>query len=187
MTTPAHDRTPRQEPPAAEADAKDWTFVITEGCSECGFAPFDAHDTATRLRSSIGGWHDVLARPGVRTRPRPAVWSPLEYGCHVRDVCELFSARLNALLTADPEVGARFADWDQDATALERRYWDDDPTEVSRAYADLAGRLAREWDAVREDQWDRRGTRSNGSQFTVATLGVYLIHDIEHHLHDVGA
>ncbi len=187
MTTPAHDRARRREPPAAQADAKDWTFVIIGGCPECGFAPFDAHDTGNRLRSSIGAWQDVLARPGVRTRPRPAVWSPLEYCCHVRDVCELFSARLNALLAADPETGARFADWDQDATALEKRYWDDDPTEVSRAYADLAGRLAREWDAVREDQWDRRGTRSNGSQFSVATLGVYLIHDIEHHLHDVGA
>ncbi len=41
--------------------------------------------------------------------------------------------------------------------------------------------------AVRDDQWDLRGTRSNGSKFTVATLGIYLVHDIEHHLHDVGA
>ena len=40
--------------------------------------------------------------------------------------------------------------------------------------------------AVGPDQWQRPGTRSNGSQFTVATLAVYFLHDLEHHLHDVG-
>ena len=179
--------TPDRDPAAPQPDAKDWTFVITAGCPECGFVPFDARDTADRLRASIGRWQEALARPGVGIRPRAEVWSPLEYGCHVRDVCSLFSARLNAMLGADPAVGARFADWDQDATAREKRYWDDDPTEVSRAYADLAGRLADQWDAVRESQWSLRGIRSNGSAFSVATLGVYLVHDIEHHLHDVGA
>jgi len=29
--------------------------------------------------------------------------------------------------------------------------------------------------------------RSNGSQFTVETLAVYFLHDVEHHLYDVGA
>ncbi|HET9128746.1 MAG TPA: DinB family protein [Propionibacteriaceae bacterium] len=175
------------EPVVPEPDAKDWTFVITGGCPECGFAPFDPAETATRLRASIPRWGQVLARPGVRTRPQPGVWSALEYGCHVRDVCELFARRLRAMLDADPAEGARFADWDQDATALEKRYWEDDPTRVADDYARLAERLAGQWDAVGGDQWQRHGLRSNGSQFTVATLGVYLIHDIEHHLHDVGA
>jgi hypothetical protein len=40
---------------------------------------------------------------------------------------------------------------------------------------------------VSGDAWERRGIRSNGSQFTVATLAVYFLHDVEHHLHDVGA
>lgn len=26
-----------------------------------------------------------------------------------------------------------------------------------------------------------------GTRFTVASIGVYFLHDIEHHLHDVGA
>ena len=40
-------------------------------------------------------------------------------------------------------------------------------------------------DAVSGDTWERRGIRSNGSEFTVATLAVYFLHDVEHHLHDV--
>ena len=31
----------------------------------------------------------------------------------------------------------------------------------------------------------RRGRRSNGSVFTVETLGLYFVHDPVHHLHDV--
>lgn len=33
----------------------------------------------------------------------------------------------------------------------------------------------------------RPGRRSNGSVFTVRTLGQYFLHDVVHHLHDVGA
>ena len=33
--------------------------------------------------------------------------------------------------------------------------------------------------------WDRRGTRSNGSVFTVESLGRYHLHDVVHHLWDV--
>ena len=35
------------------------------------------------------------------------------------------------------------------------------------------------------DGWYRRGLRSNGSEFTVATIAVYHLHDIVHHAWDV--
>ena len=88
------------------------------------------------------------------------MWSPLEYACHVRDVCRIFGVRATLMLTqTDPS----FANWDQDATAVAERYFERVPA----------------------DAWGRRGFRSNGSEFTVATLAVYFLHDIEHHLHDV--
>jgi len=31
------------------------------------------------------------------------------------------------------------------------------------------------------------GARSNGDRFTVESLGSYHLHDVVHHLHDVGA
>ena len=34
---------------------------------------------------------------------------------------------------------------------------------------------------------DRRGVRSNGAQFTVATFAAYFLHDVEHHVWDVTA
>ena len=39
---------------------------------------------------------------------------------------------------------------------------------------------------VAPEQWQRAGRRSNGSVFTVASLGTYYLHDVVHHLHDVG-
>jgi hypothetical protein len=47
--------------------------------------------------------------------------------------------------------------------------------------------VADRFDAVFPEQLERRGLRSNGSEFTVRTLGQYFLHDLLHHLHDVAA
>ena len=75
-------------------------------------------------------WDAVLRRPTVRDRPSPSVWSPLEYGCHVRDVYRVFDGRLSLMLA---EEHPTFANWDQDVTAIEDRYGDQDPTTVAIA------------------------------------------------------
>ena len=54
--------------------------------------------------------------------------------------------------------------------------------EMVEGAADAAAVFA----GVTGDQWDRVGRRSNGSVFTVRTLGVYYLHDVVHHLHDIG-
>ncbi len=172
------------EPSAPPPEDRDWTYVIAQGCAECGFTPFDARLAAARLRASVPRWRAALSSGSATTRPAPLTWSPLEYGCHVRDVNRTMGRRIELILTAD---GARFENWDQDATAIEDRYWAQDPATVAEELADAAEQAAAQLDSVSGDQWQRRGTRSNGSQFTVETLAVYFLHDVEHHLHDVGS
>ena len=46
--------------------------------------------------------------------------------------------------------------------------------------------LADRLEAVRPEQWAREGLRSDGAEFTTVTLARYLLHDVLHHLHDVG-
>lgn len=92
--------------------------------------------------------------------------------------------RVELMLAVD---GTSFANWDQDATAIADRYWAQDPGRVADEYATAAELAAATLDIVSGDAWERRGIRTNGSQFTVATLAVYFLHDVEHHLHDVGA
>ena len=134
------------------------------------------------MRANAAAWQDVLARPDGRQRPRPDVWSPLEYGCHVRDVFRLFDQRLTLMLAEDDP---QFANWDQDVTAVAERYGEQDPPSSPSELAVAADAIAGSFAAVDGDQWDRRGRRSDGAAFTVRTFGQYFVHDPVHHLYDV--
>lgn len=170
------------EPTIPAPDSKDWTFVIEQGCPECGFVPAPAPQTGARLRATLPAWQEALTAPTASQRPAPAVWSATEYACHVRDVCELFQQRLELMLTQDDPV---FANWDQDATALAQGYFHQDPTVVLAELTAAANSTAAAFDAVPDGDWDRPGRRSNGSTFTVGTFAVYFLHDVEHHVWDV--
>lgn len=171
-----------EEPEPLEPDTTDWTVVITQGCRECGFDPgYDVTTTGERLRATVPVWREQLARLDVRDRPEPRTWSPLEYGAHCRDVLTVMRERLELMLAED---GATFASWDQDAAAVDEAYHLQDPGQVAQEYAEEVGLTADAFDAVEGDRWQHRGSRA-GTEFTVSTLAVYLLHDIEHHVDDV--
>ncbi len=177
---------PDAPPPAPAPDEKDWTWVLERPCPDCGFdgSQIARGDLADGIRQATLPWAAVLARQEVRERPSETVWSPLEYGCHVRDVCRLFDVRTRLILDED-DPG--FADWDQDATALADRYWTQDPAVVATELAAASDTLVAKYAAVPADAWERPGRRSNGSRFTTASLGRYLLHDLVHHVWDVRA
>lgn len=167
-----------------EPDTKNWTWVIERPCDACGF------DAATVSRSQMGAlvranaaqWPALLAADDARVRPTPSRWSALEYGCHVRDVFNLFDRRLQLMLETDDPA---FENWDQDATAVEQRYNFQDPAVVVEEIVDAGEAIAATWDRVGGDDWNRRGYRSDGSAFTVDTFARYFLHDPVHHLVDV--
>ena len=174
----------RARPSHPDPDDKDWTWTLARTCPECGFAAaaIDRVAIPALVRDAVSRFPDVLARPDATARPSPQVWSALEYACHVRDVCRLFTARLQLMQREDDP---RFADWDQDATALDERYWEQDPEVVSRALAVDGEAAAVAFTHVGSNEWGRRGTRSNGSVFTIESLGRYFLHDLFHHVWDV--
>lgn len=171
-------------PVAPDPDDKDWTWVLERPCPDCGFDVSGVADVAGRIRMAVAAMQSALARPDATARPQADVWSPLEYGCHVRDVCIVMGARLSMMRGTDDPV---FENWDQDETARIDRYWEQDPAAVSAALGREGDRLASDFASVRPDERDRPGRRSNGSRFTVDTLGKYCLHDLEHHVHDVTA
>ena len=166
-------------------DTKNWTWVLQRPCPECGLdaQSFARAAIAGMIRDNAAAWNGVLTRPGrVGERPSPGKWSPLEYGCHVRDVLRLYSQRLELMLTQD---GPRFPDWDQDATAVSDRYSEQATAVVAAELSEAAEVIAAQFDAVGADQWQRTGTRGDGAHFTVESFGRYFIHDPVHHLYDV--
>jgi hypothetical protein len=170
---------------AVEPDTKDWTWTLERPCPECGFeaGAVIAPQVAEQVLSLTAPWRHVLEREDVRDRPRPDVWSPLEYACHVRDVCRVFEGRVRQMLDED---GARFANWDQDEAAVTGRYREQDPAVVADELVEAAVATHRTFGEVEGEDWQRRGLRSNGSEFTVLTIGQYMLHDLAHHLVDVG-
>jgi hypothetical protein len=177
MTTSASPATP-------EPDAKDWTWAIHEPCPECGFDPraVEHDDIAAATRRYAGALGAALDRADASTRPAPAVWAPVEYACHVRDVCTIFAGRLRLMLIEDDPM---FANWDQDDAALTGRYWEQRPAEVRAQLATAAAAIADDFAAVDGAAWQRPGRRSNGSVFTVDTFARYFLHDLAHHAWDV--
>ena len=172
------------EPQAPEPDDKDWTWTLQRPCPACGFdtAAIEPVAIPALVRDAASRWPDVLARPDAATRPAPTTWSPLEYACHVRDVHQIFRERLELMLA---ENDPAFANWDQDASALAERYWEQDPAVVATEVTETGEALADAYSRVGDDQWDRTGVRSNGSTFTVESLGRYVLHDLHHHVWDV--
>lgn len=165
-------------------DTKNWTWVLERRCDECGFDPaaVSYRDVPGLIRANAAAWPAELARPDARDRPDDATWSPLEYGAHVRDVFRVFETRLRLMLAEDAPA---FANWDQDATALDDDYAGQRPDVVADELVAAAATVAEAFAAVPDDLLDRTGLRSDGSAFTVDSLARYFVHDPVHHLHDV--
>jgi hypothetical protein len=165
-------------------DDKDWTWVLRERCPDCGHAAGEVPyaEVAAGVRATAGRWRELLLQPGVAQRPQPDVWSPLEYGCHVRDVFGMGVYRISKMLFEDDPT---FLSWDQDATAIEDRYGEQEPAVVAGQVVTAAESLACLLEGIRPDRFDRAGTRSDGARFTAGTFAQYVLHDPLHHEWDV--
>lgn len=165
-------------------DTKDWTWVLDRPCPECGFDPavIAPGEVGAQIRATTPAFEAALAMPGATQRAVADRWSALEYACHVRDVHRIFADRVDLMLTTDDP---QFENWDQDATAVADAYHVQDPRAVAAALAEAAEAVAGLYDQVEPDQWPRTGRRSNGSEFTVATIALYHLHDVVHHVADL--
>lgn len=183
----AMSQPPLRDPGPAKPDTSDWTWVLARPCPECGFAAASVApaDVPGLVRDAGARFAAVLARRDVRSRPTPEVWSPLEYACHVRDVCQVMGSRVELIMSGDGRTPVTFANWDQDTTALEAEYWRGDPARVSQEVRSAADSAADSFAKVRSEQWSWPALRSNGSTFTALTLGRYFVHELQHHLWDV--
>lgn len=167
------------------SDTKDWTWTLQRRCEECGLAAGEVPilEVADRAEAAAGEWVQILTgSAAVGVRPSPRVWSALEYGGHVRDVYRLFDARLALMLVKDDPT---FENWNQDETALEADYAGSDPDRVADELAAAAAAFVARIRGLEPSQLDRRGRRSDGTEFTVATFLQYFLHDVVHHLWDV--
>jgi hypothetical protein len=168
-----------------EPEQKDWTWVLSRPCPECGFYSREPDRSGLApLAGAVGRqWVATLAAIAEpATRPAPATWSPLEYACHVRDVFRIAAYRVHLMLDEDDPL---FDNWDQDATAIDDDYASQDPGQVGADLGTAAEQFAALLSDVAPEDWQRPGRRGGGASFTVESFTRYLLHDPVHHLTDI--
>jgi hypothetical protein len=158
-----------------------------ERCDECGFVyELDRAPDAGRDISASAAELAAILRDDdvdVHRRREPEVWSPLEYGCHVRDVLLVQRERV---LDARRNDSPSFRPMGRDERVDHDGYAEQDPDAVARQLDDAAAMFARVLDRLGPD-WDRTvvynyPTRSERSLRWVA---VHTVHEAQHHLLDV--
>lgn len=168
-----------------EPDTRDWADVLETGCHECGFTgDEDVSAVAGYVSASAETWNEVLTRPNAAIRAREDRWSDLEYAAHVRDILDLFRERTQLIVS---QTAPTLPNFDGDAVAIESDYQHQNPAEVAVDLRAAALASAADLAQITDDQWDRTGYRSDGREFTLTSLTRYGLHELKHHLQDVGA
>jgi S-DNA-T family DNA segregation ATPase FtsK/SpoIIIE len=165
------------------------TSQASSPCSECryDYAVLDHSQIIAELTSLASKHSQVLAsvpRLQLSERSRPATWSPLEYGCHVRDVLRFQHDRVVAAQAQDRPV---FASMRRDERAVEERYNEQDPLLIADSVVTAAALLAAELTALDEQGWQRVGIYPwpAPAPRTVEWVARWTDHELAHHLFDI--
>jgi len=159
-------------------------------CDECGFV-YDDWSTAAlpeALRNIGPRWLQALEAskddPRLHVRPKPEVWSPLEYACHLRDVLLTQRERLYLALVEDRPAFRPMYREDRPGLA---RYNQQDPAGVAAEIEFAASLLGRACSYLSPEQWQRRCIYSypTPTERTLQWLGQQTLHEGTHHLLDV--
>lgn len=159
-------------------------------CPECGYSyeSVDVADVSVRLRALGPGFAELLASADhalASRRPEPAVWSCLEYACHVRDVLLIQRDRAVLALVEDkPNVARLYRD-----ERVELCGYDAHPLPEVLDQLGMAAELcATVFERVDPAVWVRQLTYNwpAAAAQDLAWLGRHTVHEGEHHLMDVG-
>jgi DinB superfamily len=182
-------------------------------CEECGFE-YDLSEARRVGQSIVEGIAEfaVILRArdvDVAARPQPSTWSPLEYGCHLRDVLLVQRERVLAARRADRPS---FDPMGRDERVEHDGYAEQDPDDVARQLTDAAQMFANVLNRLGPDQMgpdqmgpdqmgtDQMGTDQMGtdewdrsvmynypqrSERSLRWVAVHTLHEIHHHLLDV--
>jgi len=161
---------------------------VTDHCAECGFT-YDIHRAlaaADAVRTCVAEVSAILRNKDidVRSRPRPDVWSPLEYGCHLRDVLLVQRERV---LLARRKDGASCTPMGREERVEHDGYNKQDPAGVARQLTDAAALFGNVLDRLATDDWDRTVVYNypETHERSLRWLAIHTVHDLQHHLVDI--
>jgi hypothetical protein len=157
-------------------------------CAQCGFEYdlADAESAAPAILTTVSHLADVLREPDpdLRTRSEPDTWSPLEYGCHVRDVLLVQRERVLAARRTDTPA---FEPMGRDERVEHDGYRGQDPDAVARQLVDAATLFTNVLSRLDDADWERRVVYGYPStrERSLRWVAVHTVHEVRHHLLDV--
>jgi hypothetical protein len=157
-------------------------------CDECGFT-YDlgtADAASAAIVDGAGELAAVLRDPpaDLRSRPEPQTWSPLEYGCHVRDVMLVQRERVLAARRMDRPT---FQPMGRDERVDHDGYAEQEPGDVARQLSDAAKLFANVLARLGPTDWERTVIYNYPKPFerSLRWVAVHTVHEVRHHLLDV--
>jgi hypothetical protein len=157
-------------------------------CPECGFTygELPRQRLAQSLRDAGRAYGPPLAgnEEILRRRPSPETWSPLEYGCHARDVALMQRDRLYVALVEDEPS---FKPMYRDQRVAFDRYDSQTPSVVADQLAMATDLLAHAFDGLAEGQWTRSLMYGfpGPARRDVEWVAHHTLHELVHHLADI--
>jgi hypothetical protein len=166
-----------------------WARAQTARCPQCGHHPAatERSTLGAQLMESAGAWRAFLMEADesyLRIIPAPGIFSPVQYGAHVRDILRVYGDRILIMLREDDPVFPQFnpdeSVWDG-YNHLSREELAGDIEAQARRLSDI-------FDRLQPAQWSLTMIRDGGTdgvyKFTVAGLASYAVHEAHHHLLD---
>ena len=139
------------------------------------------------LLESVAAWQKFLAstdESSLRTNPEPGVFSPIQYGAHVRDIVRVYGDRIELAIAEDNPTFPQFSP----SSEVFEAYNTMAVAELSDDLGAQARRLATIIGNLHDDQWERTLVRDGGTDgvftFTVHGQACYALHEAHHHLLD---
>lgn len=166
-----------------------WARAQTDQCPQCGLQPgaLEHASLGRQLTAQAESWRTFLMSADdtyLRTNPAPGVFSPIQYGAHVRDIQRVYADRILLMLEEENPV---FPQFNPDEEAW-NGYNQLDRVALADDIEAQAQRLAGILEQLQPEDWSRTMTRDGGGdgvyQFTVAGLASYAVHESHHHLLD---
>jgi len=157
-------------------------------CDGCGFE-YDLDEARGAGIAIVGGAGEVATiltdgRADLRTRRDANVWSPLEYGCHVRDVLMVQRERVLAARRMDRPS---FDPMGRNERVEHDGYAEQDPRDVARQLIDAAHLFANDLSRLGPTDWERSVMYNYPALFerSLRWVAVHTVHEVEHHLLDI--
>jgi hypothetical protein len=157
-------------------------------CEQCGFeySMTKVPDAASSIVTGVAEFVSLLGGrdADVRSRAEPATWSPLEYGCHLRDVLLVQRERVLAGRRMDRPA---FNPMGRDERADHDGYADQQPADVGRQLSDAAQLFSNVLNRLSPEDWDRHIMYNYPklAERSLRWVAVHTLHEVSHHLLDI--